>query len=93
MPHLPHPVTAEHVAFASAHLLEMEAAHAPAAKRNEARRRWKALARRWRLQRMAGAEDRRLDGRSEVSGSIASDYVGAHGAVNKSEQQSNMRKS
>jgi hypothetical protein len=52
--HLPSPVTAEHVAFASAHLLELETAHASAVKRNEARRRWKALARRWRLQRMAG---------------------------------------
>ncbi len=72
--HLPSPVTAEHIAFASAHLLELEAQHAPREKRNEARRRWKALTRHWRLQRMSGeaAQGREVDGMS-----IANTHVGA----------------
>lgn len=76
--HLPSPITSDHVAFASAHLLELEAAHAPAAKRNEARRRWKALARHWRLQRMGGEQAAR--GRSEGSESMPVEYVGNRAA-------------
>ena len=76
---LPSPVTAEHVAFASAHLLELEAAHAPPAKRNEARRRWKALARHWRLQRMSVEQAARC--REIREGSMPSAYVGRREAA------------
>lgn len=72
--HLPTPITAEHVAFASAHLLELEAQHAPAEKRNEARRRWKALARHWRLQRMS--EEQAALGREVDGGSMPSEQMG-----------------
>ena len=84
-------VTAEHVAFAWVLLMDLEAQHAPRERVNEARRRAKALTRRWKL--AMGAEAGRHEGREVPGGSMTSEYVGAHQSVNKRNENATMRKS